>query len=59
MEKKLKSFFDFMRFEKNSRIEKMMQQAEERYPYELSDNDLADIFAAGEPVRDDKDKGNS
>ena len=60
MEKKLKSFFDFMRFENNSRIEKMMQQAEDRYPDELFDDDLTDIFAAGEPVRNNKDnKDNS
>lgn len=48
IEKKLKSLFEFQKFEKNSRMEKIISETESRYASELSDNDVANIAAAGD-----------
>ena len=47
MEKKLKNLFDYQRFEKNERLEKIIEETESRYKGELSDEDLAFVAAAG------------
>ena len=47
MEKKLKKLFDYQRFEKNERLEKIIEETESRYKGELSDDDLAFVAAAG------------
>ena len=49
MEKKLKALFDYQRFEKNERLEKLIRETENRYAGELSDDDLSLVNAAGEP----------
>lgn len=49
MEKKLKKLFDYQRFEKNERLEKIIEETESRYAQELSDDDLSLVNAAGEP----------
>lgn len=48
MEKKLKKLFDYQRFEKNPRLEALIQETESRYSAELSDDDLLMVAAAGE-----------
>lgn len=48
MEKKLKKLFDYQRFEKNSRLKKLIRETENRQAAELSDEDLASVSAAGE-----------
>ena len=48
MEKKLKKLFDYQRFEKNERLEKIIKETESRYGGELSDDDLSLVNAAGE-----------
>ena len=48
MEKKLKKLFDYQRFEKNERLEKIIRETESRYAKELSDDDLSLVNAAGE-----------
>ena len=48
MEKKLKNLFDYQRFEKNERLEKIIKETESRYGGELSDDDLSLVNAAGE-----------
>lgn len=48
MEKKLKKLFDYQRFEKNERLEKLIRETESRYAKELSDDDLSLVNAAGE-----------
>lgn len=52
MEKKLKSLFDYQRFEQNARLNKLISETENRYARELSDDDLAMVAAAGEPALD-------
>ena len=49
MEKKLKKLFDYQRFEKNEKLEKLIRETENRYSAELSDDDLSLVNAAGEP----------
>ena len=48
MEKKLKKLFDYQRFEKNERLEKIINETENQYGEELTDYDLSLIDAAGE-----------
>ena len=48
MEKKLKKLFDYQRFEKNERLEKIIKKTESRYGGELSDDDLSLVNAVGE-----------
>ena len=48
MEKKLKKLFDFQRFAKNEKLEKLIRETESRYAAELSDEDLSGVNAAGE-----------
>ena len=56
-EQKLKKLFDFQRFEKNERLEKLIRETESRYAAELSDDDLSLVNAAGEikPGKDETD----
>ena len=48
MEEKLKKLFDFQRFENNGKLAELIRETEERYPSELSDDDLGLIAAAGD-----------
>lgn len=48
MEQKLKKLFDYQRFEKNEKLEKLIRETESRYAKELSDDDLALVNAAGD-----------
>lgn len=48
MENKLKKLFDYQRFGKNERMEKLISQTEERFGKELSDEELSRVNAAGE-----------
>ena len=48
MENKLKNLFDYQRFEKNERLEKIIKETESRYGGELFDDDLSLVNAAGE-----------
>ena len=50
MENKLKKLFDYQRFEKNEKLEKLIQETENGYAAELSDEDLSFVNAAGEPM---------
>ena len=47
-EQKLKKLFDYQRFEKNSKLENLIRETENRYYTELSDDDLSFVNAAGE-----------
>lgn len=55
MDKKLKSMFEFQRFQNNPRLAKMIQETEQRYAGELSDEDLDFVAAAGEFTSDDEE----
>lgn len=46
--KKLKSLFEFQKFENNSRLGKIISETENRYASELSDSDMENVAAAGE-----------
>lgn len=49
MEEKLKKLFDYQKFEKNPRLEKLIEESEARYKAaELSDESLEMVSAAGE-----------
>lgn len=50
MENKLKKLFDYQRFEKNEKLEKLIQETENAYVAELSDDALSFVNAAGEPM---------
>lgn len=47
MEKKLKSLFEYQRFENNPRLAKLIAETEARYADALSDDDLLYVNAAG------------
>ena len=47
MEQKLKRLFDYQKFQRNSRLEAMLSEAEGRYDSSLSDDDLELVSAAG------------
>ena len=57
MENKLKKLFDYQRFEKNEKLEKLINEAEWRYAAELSDDDLSKVNAAGEASNVKADSG--
>ena len=59
MEKKLKKLFDYQRFEKNERLEKIINETENQYGEELTDYDLSLVDAAGEinPCKVEADSG--
>lgn len=48
IEQKLKNLFDMQSFVRNSRIEKMAEEANSRYGSELTDDMLDYVAAAGE-----------
>ena len=57
MEKKLKSLFDFQKFEGNEELAKMIAETESRFNKALSDEDLLMVSAAGMPVKsEDEDE---
>lgn len=47
MENKLKSLFEYQKFEQNSRLAKLIAETEARQTVELSDEDLELVAAAG------------
>lgn len=49
MEKKLKSLFEFQRFENNLRLKSLIEETEKRAAQALSDDDLWMVNAAGAP----------
>lgn len=57
MEKKLKMLFDYQRFERNARLETLIQETETHYAKELSDEDLIMVAAAGEMTENMKKPG--
>lgn len=52
----LSMLFDYQRFEKDTRLEKLIARTEDRYRAELPDDALQNINAAGEPWCIDKHK---
>ena len=48
MDKKLKSMFEYQKFERNAHLEKLINETEARYSAELSDEDVSMVNAAGE-----------
>lgn len=50
MKNKLKSLFDYQRFQGNKRLDKMISEAENDIACKLSDDDLFQVSAAGEPI---------
>lgn len=56
MEKKLKTLFDFQRFQKNPRLASLIENTEKKYSNELSDDDLELVNAAGDPALQMKKK---
>ena len=50
IEETLKELFDYQKFEKNIGSERFIQDAENRYAKELSDEDLNLVNAAGEII---------
>lgn len=53
--KKLKALFDYQRFERNERLQALIEDTENRCMNALSDDDLVWVSAAGEET-DLKDK---
>lgn len=47
MEKRLKQLFDLQKFQSNSRLAAMLAETESRYGAVLSEDDLAQVSAAG------------
>ena len=47
MEKKLNKLFDYQRFEKNEKLEKLIRETESRYANALSEDELSLVSAAG------------
>ena len=52
MEKKLKNLFDYQRFEKNPRLQKIIDQSGSLCKKELSDDELTFVNAAGDRIFD-------
>ena len=50
MEKKLKTLFDYQRFEPSPRLEKLIRNTESRGRRELSDDEAEMVAAAGSPT---------
>ncbi|MDO5331887.1 MAG: hypothetical protein Q4E99_04335 [Bacillota bacterium] len=50
IEETLKELFDYQKFEENRELERFIQDAENRYAKELSDEDLNLVNAAGEII---------
>ena len=48
MEKKLRMLFEYQRFEKNEKLAELIDEAEANLASELSDFELAGVYAAGE-----------
>ena len=44
----LTKLFDYQRFEGNSRLQALIDETEDRYQHDLSDDDLEWVSAAGE-----------
>lgn len=56
MEKKLDQLFEYQRFEGNKTLEAMLFAVENRYPVQLSDEDLDFVNAAGDLPRMKQEK---
>ncbi len=56
MEKKLRSLFDYQRFENNKGLERLIRDTESRYSKALNDDDLFSVNAAGTVDEGDKKK---
>lgn len=57
MDKKLKSMFEFQRFQNNPRLAKIIAETEQRYAGEVSDEDLDFVAAAGvNPFENEEDE---
>lgn len=57
MESKLKSLFEYQKFENNSRLQNLIQDSLSRYEgVELSDDDLEFVNAAGMQTREKKNQ---
>ncbi len=56
MEKKLQDLFSYQAFERNPKLDKVIQETEARYPVELTDEELGNVSAAGvfQPVHKEK-----
>lgn len=52
--KKLTALFDYQRFERNKKLQALIDETETRYAYALSDDDLEWVNAAGEIENKDK-----
>lgn len=50
MDKKLKTLFDYQKFEKNKKLEHLIIETENRYSKELTDDEISIVSAAGEPL---------
>lgn len=49
IEEKLKALFDYQRFENDLALENLIAETEEAFGHEISDEDLFDVSAAGDP----------
>ena len=56
MEAKLKSLFDYQRFEANGRLAALIADTESRYGCELFEDDLGLVNAAGDPAMKTEDR---
>lgn len=55
MENKLKMLFEYHKFEKNARLESLIEETHSRYGKALSEEDLEMVAAAGEITTLDED----
>lgn len=48
VEKRLRALFEYQRFQRNSHLASLIEETEEKYSHELSDDDLELVNAAGD-----------
>ncbi len=48
MDRKLKSLFDYQKFQRNTKLEQLIADIESRYSRELGDDEISGVSAAGE-----------
>lgn len=50
MEKRLAALFEYQKYEKDPRLQRLIEETEARFGRELNDDDLKNISAAGEII---------
>lgn len=56
MDKKLKAIFDYQRFAGNDRLSRLIEESKNRFKYELTDDELWLVNAAGAQLQPEEEK---